>query len=111
MSLAATLSGPSTLLWRSAFVVMTIAGIVAAITIMKMTPVAHGEKLRRYLRLASVVVYIAMALLAIRPQLVADIGFDTVTPLQVEGLLLCLLIACGASSAWSFMVAITDDAV
>ena len=110
MSLAATLTGSSKLLWRGAFVVLTIAGAVSTFGLMRITPLGRTERLQQYLRVGVIAIYLVMGVLAVRPVLARNVGFDTVSPLQVEGLLLCVLILFGASSAWSFMLAVTDDA-
>lgn len=110
MSLAATLTGSSKLLWRGSFVVLTAVGAVSTLALMRVTPIGRSERLQRWVHAGVVMIYVLMGVLAVRPALARDVGLDTVTPLQVEGLLLCVLILLGAMAAWSFMVVVTDQA-
>ena len=98
MSLAAALSGELKILWQLAFI---LAGVLGAISSLSFAFVAHGAALRLYL-LASALLYlgvIAGSLIAMfAPTLVLPL-----TPLQVEGLLVTLLIAAGVSLAWELL--------
>jgi hypothetical protein len=94
MSLAAALSGEVKILWQLVFV---LAGVLGTISSLSFVSVARGPALRGYL-MASTVLYLGVIggsfIAMFSPALVLPL-----TPLQVEGLLVTLLIAAGVSLA------------
>lgn len=110
MSLGATLTGESKLLWRSVFVIAAGAGaLLSGFSIAGAPSFVRDGLLVRYSRPAMVAVYIAILIIAVRPELPRDVGLDTITPLQVEGLLICVLVFLGSGVAWDLVLAAVRD--
>ena len=86
--------------WRAAF---TVAGILGAVGI---TMLAHQFALRTDARVlpwifvcAGVPLYLAVVVVAVWPGF-ADAGNLALTPIELEGLLLCLIVVLGVNEAW-----------
>lgn len=100
MSLGSQLAGEIKLLWRMVFASAGILGIVAAAQFLVL---GHTTRMKLYL-LATVVLYLLVIVFAIAPTLLQGILFvGQLQPLQIEGLLLCVLILCGVGMAWELM--------
>jgi len=106
MGLFAQVGGTeSPLIWRLSFVVISVVG---AVSMLRLASQARGDRTARALRwtqLGTVVVYAAIAVIGVAPQLAAPLGLSGI---QVGALLLIVLVALGHALVWRFMV--TDEA-
>lgn len=92
------------LIWRLSFVVIAIIG---GASMVRLIAQAHRDGTRasiRWAQLGIVVVYVALAVIGVAPQLVMPLGL---TAIQVEALLLIVLVALGHALVWRFLIA--DD--
>jgi len=102
MGLFAQVGGTeSPILWRMSFVVVAIVGGVSMVRLVSQawrdgTPVEI-----RWTQIGTVVVYVAIAVIGVAPQLVMPLGL---TGIQVEALLLIALVALGHALVWRFLV-------
>lgn len=97
MSLAAALAGELKLIWQVAFIV---AGLIGAFVAYSYTPSANGTA-RLVLYSAAAIygmVVIGALIAAFSPKLIAPM-----TPLQLEGILVALLMLCGVGLAWELL--------
>jgi len=94
MSLLSLVDPASTTLWRIAFAI--VAGGVMALALVR-GPAPTGLGAAAYG--AAVVLYVLIALVAVAPGLVADIGVLAL-PLRVEAVLLTILVFLGVNVAW-----------
>ncbi len=96
MGLFAQVGGTETpILWRLSFVVVAIVG---GASMVRLVAQARGDGTRRRcvgFRPGTVVVYAAVAVIGVAPQIVAPLGL---TGIQVEALLLIALVALGMPS-------------
>lgn len=102
MGLFAQVGGTeSPLVWRLSFVVIAIVG---GISMVRLISQARGDGTRasiRWAQIGIVVIYAAMAVIGVAPQLVAPLGL---TGIQIEALLLIVLVALGHALVWRFLV-------
>ncbi|WP_223626877.1 hypothetical protein [Microbacterium sp. EST19A] len=89
------------ILWRLSFVVVAIVGGASMVRLVSQawrdgTPIAI-----RWTQIGTVVVYVAIAVIGVAPQLVMPLGL---TGIQVEALLLIALVALGHALVWRFLV-------
>ena len=87
------------LLWRITFTISAILGAVEAGFLLATTRRAQGSGLWRWAHYAGGTLYVLVALFAVFPSLVDDLGLHLKT-LQVEGLFLALIIFLGVQSSW-----------
>ena len=92
------------LLWRSSFVVVAIVGGVSMVRLVAQARGDRTPRSVRWIQLGAVVLYAAVAVVGVAPQLVTTFGL---TGIQVEALLLIGLVALGHALVWRFLV--TDD--
>ena len=109
MSLVSLLAESSTVLWRSGFIA------AAAIGVLETALLLRGERrapsLSRVMQgaLAAVLVlYLLVCAVAVRPALAADLGVG-LSPLELEGLMVALLVFLGVNLAWVLFME-PDDA-
>lgn len=89
-------------LWRSSFVVVAVVG---GVSMVRLVAQARGDGTPtsvRWAQIGTIVVYLAVAVIGVAPQLVTPIGL---TGIQVEALLLIALVALGHALVWRFLVA------
>lgn len=109
MSLGAQTAGDLKIIWRIMFVIACALSIVAIVYLSQATRTrAYRGWFLRYGRWLMVAVYALIALFAIAPELAANFG-DTLTALQVEGLLFTVLIFLGVSFAWDLLAEPKDE--
>ncbi|HEX2102194.1 MAG TPA: hypothetical protein VHF51_00975 [Solirubrobacteraceae bacterium] len=96
-SLAASLNGELTALWRVAFGLCAVLGIAEALTYLWTTGARSAGALT--LRAFGVVLYVMMAAVAARPELATDLRLG-LAPREVEAILLTLVLLVGAHLAW-----------
>jgi hypothetical protein len=88
------------LLWRSSFTVAGLAGAAGTLLLARSVGRIPGQKLiARLLRWAATPLYLIISVIAAVPAVTRGHGF-TLTALQVEAILLCLLVFLGVQAAW-----------
>lgn len=103
MGLFAQVGGTeSPILWRLSFVVIAVVGGFSMLRLVARAGADGTAAAVRWTQAATVVVYLAIAVIGVAPQLVAPLGL---TGIQVEALLLIGLVALGHALVWRFLVA------
>jgi hypothetical protein len=95
MSLLSLVDPASTTLWRISFVIVAAGGVLALALVRGPAPTGLGAAAY----VVAVVLYVLIALVAVMPGLVADIGL-LVRPLRVEAVLQTILVFLGVNVAW-----------
>ena len=95
MSLLSLIDPASTTLWRASFAIVAAGGVIALALVRGPAPTGLGAAAYG----AAVVLYVLIALVAVAPGLVADIGV-LARPLRVEAALLTMLVFLGVNVAW-----------
>ncbi|MFK3676587.1 hypothetical protein ACI2IP_02585 [Microbacterium sp. NPDC090218] len=105
MGLFAQVGGTeSPILWRLSFVVVALVGGVSMVRLVAQARGDGAPASVRWIQVGTVVVYAAVAVIGVAPQIVAPLGL---TGIQVEALLLIALVALGHALVWRFLV--TED--
>jgi len=95
MGLLSLVDPASTTMWRISFATAAFGGAIVLVLVRGAAPTWLGTA--SYV--AAVILYALIAVVAIAPGVVADIGVSA-RPLRVEALLLTLLVFLGANVAW-----------
>jgi hypothetical protein len=95
MSLLSLVDPASTALWRISFAIVAAGGAVALALVRGPAPTRLGAGGH----VAAVVLYLLIALVAVAPGMVADLGVLAL-PLRVEAVLLTILVFLGVNVAW-----------
>jgi hypothetical protein len=95
MSLLSLVDPASTALWRISFAIVAAGGAVALALVRGPAPTRLGAAAY----VAAVVLYLLIALVAVAPGMVADLGVLAL-PLRVEAVLLTILVFLGVNVAW-----------
>jgi hypothetical protein len=95
MSLLSLVDPASTTLWRISFAIVAAGGVMALALVRGPAPTGLGAAAY----VAAVVLYVLIALVAVAPGLVADIGAPA-RPLRVEAVLQTILVFLGVNVAW-----------
>ena len=95
MSLLSLVDPASTTLWRTSFAIVAVGGVMALALVRGPAPTGLGAAAY----VAALVLYVLIALVAVVPGLVADIGV-LVRPLRVEAVLQTILVFLGVNVAW-----------
>jgi hypothetical protein len=95
MGLLALVNPASSALWRTSFAIVAVGGAVVLIVVRG--PAVGKLGLTAYI--SAIALYSLIAIVAIRPRIVADLGLGA-TPVRVEGVLLTVLVFVGANVAW-----------
>ena len=85
----------STTLWRISFVLVAVGGVIALALVRGPAPTGLGAAAYG----AAVVLHVLIALVAVVPGMVADIGV-LARPLRVEAVLQTILVSLGVNVAW-----------
>ena len=85
----------STALWRISFAIVAAGGVLALALVRGPAPTGLGAAAY----VAAVVLYVLIALVAVAPGMVAEIGVLAL-PLRVEAVLLTMLVSLGVNVAW-----------
>jgi hypothetical protein len=96
-SLTASLNSELSSLWRVAFGLCAALGIAEAISYLRTAGARTAGALA--LRACGAVLYVLMAVVALRPELSADLRLG-LSPREVEAILLSLVLLVGAHLAW-----------
>jgi hypothetical protein len=103
MSLGAQIGGTTTpLLWQVVFIIAAGAGIMFSSRLIQITRLANLNGAFSKTSWAVPLLYAIVLLFALFPNLARLLGLE---PLQMEGLLLCLLILIAHALTWEFMTA------
>ena len=95
MGLLSLIDPASTTLWRVAFALVAAGGVLALVLVRGPAPTGLGAAAYG----AAVVLYLLIALVAVVPGMVAEIGV-LVRPLRVEAVLITILVFLGVNVAW-----------
>jgi hypothetical protein len=95
MSLLSLIDPASTTLWRTSFAIVAAGGVLALALVRGPAPTGLGAAAY----VVAVVLYLLIALVAVAPGMVADIGV-LARPLRVEAVLLTMLVFLGVNVAW-----------
>lgn len=95
MSLLSLIDPASTALWRISFAIVAGGGAIVLALVRGPAPTRLG--VAAYL--VAVVLYALIAVVAVAPGIVADLGVSA-RPLRVEAVLLTILVFLGANVAW-----------
>ena len=95
MSLLSLVDPASTTLWRISFAIVAAGGVLALALVRGPAPTGLGAAAY----VAAVVLYVLIALVAVAPGMVAEIGVLAL-PLRVEAVLLTMLVFLGVNVAW-----------
>jgi hypothetical protein len=95
MGLISLVDPASTDLWRISFAIAAAGGAIVLVLVRGPAPTWLG--MAGYL--AAILLYVLIAIVAIRPGIVADLGISA-RPLRVEAILLTVLVFLGVNVAW-----------
>jgi hypothetical protein len=95
MSLLSLVDPASTTLWRVSFAIVAAGGALALVLVRGQAPTGLGAAAY----VAAVVLYLLIALVAVVPDMVADLGV-LARPLRVEAVLQTILVFLGVNVAW-----------
>lgn len=108
MSLLAMVAPDEPLIWRGVFATAGVLGTVGVVLIgRQMRTVVRAARQARVLTWIGVPVYLVIAIVAIAPRIVEQVGVR-LAPLQVEAIMLSVLIILGAQAAWLLTFAPED---
>lgn len=108
MSLLALLSSTTNALWRWSFAVAALIGAIDSVAAAVIAARRRGDDgggwaFGRWILLASPVLYVVVAVVALLPRSGEDWG--SLTPLEVEGILLSVLVFLGVNLVWAMWFA------
>ncbi len=95
MSLLSLIDPASTALWRICFAIVAGGGAIALVLVRGPGPTRLGV----VAYLLAIILYALIAVVAVAPSIVADLGVSA-RPLRVEAVLLTLVVFLGANVAW-----------
>jgi hypothetical protein len=91
-------------LWRVIFAVAGGIGLVAAVFFAQTLRLEHDcPRIVRVVEWIVVPVYAVVTVIAIAPEAVRSLGFE-LTPLQIEGIILAILLFLGVQAAWVLLI-------
>jgi len=100
MSLLAQVGGENRILWRLVFIVAAILGVYFTARLMAKTGKTAPLGLFGCNRWVVIVLYVLILIFALLPGLASYLALQ---PLQLEGIMLCLLILVAHGLTWEFM--------
>jgi hypothetical protein len=104
MSVLALVAPDLGVLWRITFVTAGLLGLLGAGYVAATLTDEHDcPRLVRVIEWVAIPIYVVIAIVAVVPELVATLGIG-LTPLQVEGIILAILLFFGVQAAWILMV-------
>jgi hypothetical protein len=106
MTLLSLIDPASTALWRISFAIVAAGGVLALALVRGPAPTGLG--VAAYV--VAVVLYVLIALVAVAPGMVAEIGVRAL-PLRVEAVLLTMLVFLGVNVAWLLLFEEAQPAV
>jgi hypothetical protein len=106
MSLLSLVDPASKALWRTSFSVVALVGVVALIAL-RNRGTTGVDRLAELGHWVAVVLYGVVAIVALSPSILSDLGID-MAPLRVEALALSLLVFLGINVAWLLLFDTTE---
>jgi hypothetical protein len=104
MSVVALLAPDLGILWRITFLTAGLLGLVGAVYVVRTLTDEHDcPRLVRLIEWVAIPVYALIAVVAVIPERVQGLGIG-LTPLQVEGISLAILLFFGVQAAWVLLV-------
>ena len=104
MSALALVAPDVGILWRITFVTASLLGLLAAGYVARtLSDENDCPRLVRAIEWVAIPIYAVIAVVAVFPEMVKQIGLG-LTPLQVEGIILAILLFFGVQAAWILMV-------
>lgn len=104
MSVLSLVAPDVALMWRVTFGAAGILGIIGAITVLRTLREEYdAPRLVRVIEWIAIPAYAIVTIVAFAPELVGNLGLG-LTPLQVEGFTLAVLVFLGVQMAWILMV-------
>jgi hypothetical protein len=104
MSVLALVAPDQNILWRLTFLTAGVLGLIGAGYVVRtLTDEADCPRLVRVIEWVAIPIYAIIAVVAVVPEAVKRIGLN-LTPLQVEGISLAILLFFGVQAAWILMV-------
>ena len=100
MSLGAQIGGTNHLIWQGVFVIAAMGGILFSSRLIQLTRAANPNGAFSKNSWTVPLLYGVVLIFALFPGLARIIGLE---PLQMEGLLLCVLILIAHAMTWEFM--------
>lgn len=109
MSVLSLVAPDAAWMWRITFATAGILGVVGAITVLRTLREEYdAPRIARLIEWVAIPVYGVVAIVALFPERVGSLGLG-LTPLQVEGFTLAVLIFLGVQVAWILMVEPTRE--
>jgi hypothetical protein len=105
MSLLSLLAENATFIWRVAFALAGLAGVIAGVQMALLT----RSPWERTWTWAGAVLFAVIAIVAGAPGVIATLGLS-MTPIQVEGIVLAVVLLVGVAAAWHMFAQPLDDA-
>ncbi len=104
MSVLALVAPDLNILWRLTFLTAGVLGMIGAgYVVRELTDERDCPRLVRVIEWIAIPIYALIAIVAVFPEGVQRIGVD-LSPLQVEGISLAILLFFGVQAAWILMV-------
>jgi hypothetical protein len=104
MSVIALVAPEVTILWRLTFLTAGLLGVVGAGYVVRTLTDEHDcPRLVRVIEWVAIPIYALIAIVAVVPEAVQAIGLG-LSPLQVEGISLALLLFFGVQAAWVLLI-------
>jgi hypothetical protein len=104
MSVVAIIAPDLSILWRITFLTAGLLGLLgAAYVVGTLTDERDCPRLVRIIEFVVIPIYALIAIVAVVPEGVRQLGLD-LAPLQIEGISLALILFFGVQAAWVLMV-------
>jgi hypothetical protein len=104
MSVVALVAPDLTILWRITFLTAGLLGLLGAVYVVRTLTDEHDcPRLVRMIEWVAIPIYALIAIVAVVPERVQGIGIG-LTPLQIEGISLAILLFFGVQAAWVLLV-------
>ena len=104
MSVLSLVAPDVTWLWRLTFAVAGLIGLVGAVFYVRTLRAEHDcPRIVRVVEWVAIPIYAVITLIALFPERVKELGLE-LTPLQIEGIILAVLLFLGVQAAWVLLV-------
>ena len=104
MAILSMIAPDSPFLWRTTFTLAGLIGLIGAIYYVRTLRDAHDcPRIVRIVEWVVIPIYAVIAAVALFPEFVRNLGWN-LTPLQVEGIILSILLFLGVQAAWILMI-------
>ena len=104
MAIVAMIAPDSPFLWRTTFTLAGLTGLIGALYYVRILRSGHDcPRVVRIVEWVAIPVYAVITVVALFPEFVRNLGWN-LTPLQVEGIILAILLFLGVQAAWVLMI-------